>query len=82
MRSKPISEYTDEELISNEKKLKILTVMLGVSITLLFLASMALMLKKGFSPIMIIPICLFPLVVVNIINWQNLKKEKQRRNLQ
>jgi hypothetical protein len=56
--------------------------MLGVSITLLFLASMALMLKKGFSPIMIIPICLFPLVVVNIINWQNLKKEKQRRNLQ
>jgi CHASE2 domain-containing sensor protein len=82
MRSKPISEYTDEELISNEQKMKILTVMLGVSITLLFLASMALMLKKGFSPIMIIPICLFPLVVVNIINWQNLKKEKQRRNLQ
>lgn len=82
MRNKLISEYTDEELIRNEKKLKILTIMLGASMVLLFFASMVLMLTKGFNPIMTIPICLLPLLIVNIINWQNLKKEKQRRNVQ
>lgn len=82
MRNKLITEYTDKELIQNEKKMKILTVMLGASMILLLFACIVLMLYKGFTPIMIIPICIFPLLVVNIINWQNLKKEIGRRNLQ
>jgi CHASE2 domain-containing sensor protein len=82
MRNKLITDYTDEALIKSEKKLKTMTIMLGISIILLFFATIALMLMKGFTPIMIIPICLFPLLIVNIINWQNLKKEKERRSLQ
>ncbi|WP_223606028.1 hypothetical protein [Chryseobacterium sp. OSA05B] len=81
MRNKLITEYTDEELISSEKKLKILTVMLGASMVVLFSATILLTIRKGFTPIMIVPICLLPLLVINIINWKGLKKEKERRNL-
>lgn len=81
MRNKLITEYTDEELLSNEKKLKILTVMLGASMVLLFFATFILMIKKGFTPLMILPICLLPLLIINIINWNGLKKEKLRRKL-
>lgn len=81
MRNKLVNEYTDEELIGNEKKLKILTVMLGASVVLLFFATIIMMIIKGFTPLMIIPICLLPLLIINIINWNGLKKEKIRRNL-
>lgn len=81
MKNKLITEYTDEELTSNEKKLRVLTVMLGASMILLFFASFLLTLKKGFTPIITIPICLLPILIVNIINWKKFKKEKERRNL-
>ncbi|KFF17180.1 hypothetical protein [Chryseobacterium sp. JM1] len=81
MRNKLITEYTDEELINNEKKLKILTVILGASIILLFSATIVLALSKGFTPLMIFPICLLPLLIVSIINWKGFEKEIKRRNL-
>ncbi|SFN10327.1 hypothetical protein SAMN05421594_1033 [Chryseobacterium oleae] len=81
MRNKLITEYTDEELINNEKKLKILTVILGASIILLFSATIVLTVIKGFTAIMIVPICILPLLIINIINWRGFKKEKERRNL-
>lgn len=81
MRNKLITEYTDEELINNEKKLRILTVMLGASMVLLFFATIVLMLRKGFTPLMIVPICLLPLLIISIINWKGFEKEIKRRNL-
>ncbi|KXH85369.1 hypothetical protein [Chryseobacterium kwangjuense] len=81
MKNKLITEYTDEELVSNEKKLRILTIMLGTSMILLFFVTFILTLKKGFTPIITLPICLFPLLIINIINWKKFKKEKERRNL-
>lgn len=81
MRNKLITEYTDEELINNEKKLKVLTVILGASTMLLFFATIILTVSKGFTPILIVPICILPLLIISIINWKGFEKEIKRRNL-
>ncbi|MFP3592667.1 redox-active disulfide protein 2 [Chryseobacterium sp. SIMBA_038] len=79
--TKPITEYSDEEIISNEKKIKILTIMLMVFLILLFLSTMFLTFKKGFSALTVVPIALLPILIMNINNWNKLKKEKADRNL-
>lgn len=79
--TKSISEYTDEELINNEKKIKILTIMLMVAIIILFLSTIFLTFKKGFSALSVIPIALLPILIMNINNWNKLKKEKVNRDL-
>ncbi|MFS4428461.1 redox-active disulfide protein 2 [Chryseobacterium sp. GVT01B] len=81
MKNKSISEYTNEELISNEKKIKIITIMLGIAILLLFLSNIVLTFKRGFSAMSVIPIALVPILILNINNWNQLKKEKANRNL-
>jgi len=81
MKNKSISEYTNEELISNEKKIKIITIMLGIAILLLFLSNIILTFKRGFSAMSVIPIALVPILILNINNWNQLKKEKANRNL-
>ncbi|MDV7697191.1 redox-active disulfide protein 2 [Chryseobacterium soli] len=81
MKNKLITDYTDEELIKNEKTLKVMTIMLMCTLVLLFCALLFLTIEKGFSPLLIAPVCLFPLLLINFINWNNLKKEKARRNL-
>ncbi|ASK28912.1 hypothetical protein CEY12_01765 [Chryseobacterium sp. T16E-39] len=81
MKNKPITEYTDEEIISNEKKMKAISVMLMVAIPILFLANMLLTLKNGFNASNVIPIALLPILIININKWNQLKKEKANRNL-
>lgn len=81
MKKRSITEYTDEELIRHEKKVQVLTIMLATSMIVLVFTFIVLMIKKGFNPVMIVPIGLFPLLVVNIINLKNLKKEKEKRGL-
>jgi len=81
MKNKSISEYTNEELIGNEKKIKIITIMLGIAILLLFLSNIVLTFKRGFSAMSVIPIALVPILILNINNWNQLKKEKANRNL-
>lgn len=81
MKNKSISEYTNEELISNEKKIKIITIMLGIAILLLFLSNIVLTFKRGFSAMSVIPIAVVPILILNINNWNQLKKEKANRNL-
>lgn len=81
MKNKPIVEFSNEELISNEKKLKAVTTLLMVSIPLLFLSTVFLTFKEGFSPLTVIPLALIPILVLNVNKWNQLKKEKTNRNL-
>lgn len=82
MKNKLITEYTDEELISNEKKLKIMTILMMCLLVMLFAVLLILTIKKGFNPLLIVPLALFPLLVINFVNLSNLKKEKKRRKLE
>ncbi|MBT2619858.1 MULTISPECIES: redox-active disulfide protein 2 [Chryseobacterium] len=81
MKNKPITEYTNEELINNEKKSKAVTTLLMVSIPILFLSNMFLIFKNGFTALTVIPIALLPILILNINKWNQLKKEKANRNL-
>lgn len=81
MKNKLITEYTDEELISNEKKIKGMIITMTFLLVVLLTVLIILTIKKGFSPLLIIPFSLFPLLIINFVNLNNLKKEKKRRNL-
>lgn len=82
MKNKLITEYTDEELISNEKKIKGMAITMTFLLVVLLIVLIILTIKKGFSPLLIVPIALFPLLVINFVNLSNLKKEKKRRKLE
>lgn len=81
MKNKPLIEYTDEELISNEKKIKTITIMLATALLILFISNIVLTFKRGFSALNVIPIALLPILILNINNWNQLKKEKANRKL-
>lgn len=81
MKNKALTEYTNEELVSNEKKFKAITIMLGIAILLLFLSNIVITFKRGFSALNVIPLALLPILIVNINNWNQLKKEKANRKL-
>ncbi|GEN71291.1 redox-active disulfide protein 2 [Chryseobacterium lathyri] len=81
MKNKALTEYTNEELVSNEKKIKAITIMLGIAILLLFLSNIVITFKRGFSALNVIPLALLPILILNINNWNQLKKEKANRKL-
>jgi 1,4-dihydroxy-2-naphthoate octaprenyltransferase len=81
MKNEKLAELTDEQLIKSEKQIKgLVLVFAGVLIVLLvsiiFLAS-----KKGFSGLTAVPLALIPILVINLNNWNELRKEKKARNL-
>ncbi|MDQ1803215.1 redox-active disulfide protein 2 [Chryseobacterium sp. CKR4-1] len=81
MKNKPITEYTNEELINQEKNSKAITILLMVAIPLLFFSNLFITFKHKFSALAVIPIALVPILIVNINKWKQLKKEKADRNL-
>ncbi|REC79444.1 redox-active disulfide protein 2 [Chryseobacterium elymi] len=81
MKNKALTEYTNKELVSNEKKIKAITIMLGIAILLLFLSNIVITFKRGFSALNVIPLALLPILILNINNWNQLKKEKANRKL-
>lgn len=80
LKNKPVTEYTNEELLSNEKKVKSMTIMLAVALVLLFGVNL-LTATKSFNAFSIMPMAFIPILVVNINNWNKLKKEIKDRNL-
>ncbi|WP_131726215.1 hypothetical protein [Chryseobacterium sp. Leaf405] len=80
LKNKPITEYTNEELISNEKKVKTMTIMLAVAMVLMFFTNIFTS-TKGFNAFSIMPMAFIPILVVNINNLNKLKKEIKDRNI-
>lgn len=81
MKNNSIAEYTNEELIRNEKKIKGICIILSIMIVLLFLINIYLTFKRGFNALNVIPIALLPILIINMNNWNQLKKEKKNRFL-
>lgn len=81
MENKKISGLSNEELIKSEKKVKTITLLLAGALLVLFLANIFLTFKKGFTAMSVIPIALLPILILNINNWNALKKEIKSRNL-
>lgn len=82
MASKKPDEMSNEELLKNEKILK-LVITMGIVAALLMLATgIGLsMVQKKFSALAAIPISMGVIVMVNITNLKTLQKEKASRGL-
>lgn len=81
MKNKKPAEMSNDELIKNEKKLKALTLVFAGILIVSFVTILILRMRKDFSPVIATPIALFPLLIVLINNWNELKKEIKSRNL-
>ncbi|EOR30079.1 hypothetical protein [Elizabethkingia meningoseptica] len=80
MKKENWSSLSTEDLNQKQKSIKSLTTMLIVTLIALFLISLFISLKKGFSPLLVIPIALLPVVSMNLNNLKNIKKEIDSRN--
>ncbi|WP_078769277.1 redox-active disulfide protein 2 [Elizabethkingia meningoseptica] len=80
MKKESWSSLSTEDLNQKQKSIKSLTTMLIVTLIALFLISLFISLKKGFTPLLVIPIALLPVVSMNLNNLKNIKKEIDSRN--
>jgi len=81
MNSKKLNEMSNEELLKQQKLLRVITYMLAGILLLLFTLTTFLSLKKGFSALSVVPIALMPIVILNLNNLKEIKKELKSRNL-
>ncbi|WP_336664448.1 redox-active disulfide protein 2 [Elizabethkingia meningoseptica] len=80
MKKEDWSSLSTEDLNQKQKSIKSLTTMLIVTLIALFLISLFVSLKKGFTPLLVIPIALLPVVSMNLNNLKSIKKEIDSRN--
>ena len=81
MKNKKSEEMTNEELLKYEKMVKPITYILGGALALLFGINIFSFFQKGYSALSIIPIALLPILIINLSNLKEIKKEKLKRNL-
>jgi len=80
-KNNKLADQTNEQLIQNEKKVKVITLLFLGGLFLLFLITIYLTYRNGFTPLSILPITLMPVLIASIGNWNALKKEIKSRNL-
>lgn len=81
MKDKKPTELSNEELIKEEKKINAVTIAFASILIISFAAILFLTIKKGFSALIVVPLGLFPLLIVCINKMKELKKEIKSRNL-
>ena len=81
MKQQIFSELSTEALQTQLKSIKVITGILAFTLVLLFILSIISFLRKGFSPTLIIPFALSPILVVNYKNIMNMKKELESRKM-
>lgn len=79
MRKQELSALSTEDLQKKGKVIKRLTGMLGGALIVLFGLYLYITIQKGFTPLLILPIALMPILIVNIKNLQRIKKELEKR---
>ncbi len=79
MKPKSLSEFTNEELVKNEKGMKIAVIILAVFVVIMFLSGGYLFSKKGFSFFTVMPLIFLPLWFINYRNWKKMKEELAKR---
>ncbi len=80
MATKNLQEMSNEKLLEQKKSIGFMVGMLiGALITLLALA-VYITINKGFTPLLVIPLALSPIVFLNLTTLKAIKKEIQARN--
>jgi hypothetical protein len=74
MKNNKLNELSNEELLKQEKSLKVITYMLAGMLLVLFITNIILTFKKGFSALFAVPIALLPIVIINLNTLKEIKK--------
>lgn len=79
MKNQKLSEASIHDLKKSEKSIKTITGILLGMLIILFILSLYITFKKGFTSLLIIPIALLPIVIVNFNSINEIKKELKSR---
>lgn len=79
MDPKKLQELSTEDLLKQEKALKMLTALLVTALLLVFVTALYTTLRKGFTSLLIIPIALMPVGIMNHNNLKAIRKELNAR---
>ncbi|WP_417429824.1 redox-active disulfide protein 2 [Halpernia sp.] len=81
MKDNKLANVSTEKLLKDKKTIKALSGMLAAILILLLLISLFITFTKGFTPLLVIPIALLPILNLNFKNLKEIDKElKQREN--
>lgn len=80
MAGKKLQEMSNEKLLAQKKSIEFLVgLLIGALIALLALAAY-ISINQGFTPLVIVPLALSPIVLINLNTLKAIKKEIQSRN--
>jgi hypothetical protein len=80
MKKENYTELTMEDLISKKKLLGVVTGTLLGGLTVLLIITILLMIKNGFTALIIIPFALSPILAINFSQMSAISKELKSRN--
>lgn len=80
MKNKKLNELSNEELLKNEKSIKVITYMLTGVLIVLFILTTINTINKGFNSLAVVPIALLPILIMNFNTLNEIKKELNARN--
>lgn len=79
MENKKLQELSTEELRKREKTTKLVTYMFAGILLFLFCINIFNSIKKGFSALNAVPFALLPILLLNVNNLKEIKKELNAR---
>ena len=74
MKGDKLQEMSTEALLKQKKSIVALTGMLAGALLVLLIIAIILSLQQGFTPLVIIPFALLPIVLLNLNTLKEIKK--------
>lgn len=80
MKGNKLQEMSTEALLKQKKTIGALTGMLVGALLVLLIVAIILSFEQGFTPLVIIPFALLPIVLLNLNSLKEIKKVLNSRN--
>nr|WP_322625222.1 hypothetical protein [uncultured Flavobacterium sp.] len=81
MKTNKFAEMPDEKVLSLEKTLTAIIIIFSVFMVILLGAVIYVNVTKGFSGLTVLPLGVAPILLLNVNNLKELRKEMKNRNL-
>ena len=75
MKKQDLSNLSTDFLHKKEKSMKAITAMLAITLIVLFAVSLYMTIMESFTPLLIVPIALLPILILNIKSINNINRE-------
>jgi mannose/fructose/N-acetylgalactosamine-specific phosphotransferase system component IID len=79
MKNENLNEISTDDLKKKEKVTRLITSVFIGMLSLLFVLSIYITIKKGFTPLFVVALALFPVVTLNLKNLKNIRDEIESR---